>query len=118
MQYGHWRCPNGLCLHRWTGKTGWSQRVIVWPQIEGDPTMKQGTLNMATMGATSKEDESLITVLKTGFLVRKVKDAHSGRLVDVPPNAVARVIRAINAQTAQSMAQNFPTCRRRAATRA
>ena len=45
---------------------------------------------MAAIGPTSKEEECLITVLKTGYMLRKVKDAHSGRLVNVPADALAR----------------------------
>ena len=72
---------------------------------------------MAYLGHCSTSIENLIHVCKAATMFQKIRDLRTGELVDVPFDAVARIIGTINKETANTLASCFRTVRRRTAFR-
>ena len=121
-RHGSWYCPGGECFDRWSGHQGWCQRLLIWPRkVKEDGGKKnQGygsELNMADLGNTPKEIEHMISVCKAATLLDQIFDHQTEEWVDVPYDAVTRVIRHVNRRSANELSRNFLTRRCRAVTK-
>ena len=100
---------------RWGGE-GWEKRLLIWPR-DGVVADGANAYNMAYLGRVGPELENIIHVCKAAKLLGSFYNPATRKYEDMPFDAAARVIGAINDATELTMIRSFPTIRRRAVTK-